>query len=82
MIKDELEKGADGGWQPIETAPKNWPRILVWSIEMGPCVASREWRNESPDVIEWGVVNDITVTPTHWFNTGMLINPNIAGLEP
>lgn len=53
-------------WQPIETAPRG-PRIWVWEPDgLGQCVASAGWLNETPDVIEWQVVNDITCNPTHW----------------
>jgi hypothetical protein len=57
---------AESQWMPIETAPR-YGRVLVWGDpHMGRCVASAGWRNETPDVIRWEVVNDIVVSPTHW----------------
>ena len=52
-------------WQPIETAPR-YGRILVWSPDIGQCVASAGWDTETPDDIRWGIVNDIYVEPTLW----------------
>ena len=52
-------------WQPIETAPKG-DRILVSGTEIGACVASAGWDNETPDKIRWEVVNEIIVNPTYW----------------
>jgi len=54
-----------GEWQPIESAPKHG-RILVTGTEIGTCVASAGWRNDAADDVLWEVVNDITVSPTHW----------------
>ncbi len=58
-------KNAHTTWQLIETAPKGG-RVLVTGTEIGPCVASQEWKNGAPDGNRWGVVNDIFVHPTHW----------------
>lgn len=52
-------------WQPISTAPLG-PRILTYDPEIGQTVASAGWRNESPEVIKWEVLNDITINPSHW----------------
>lgn len=52
-------------WQPIETAPR-FGRLLVRTPEIGTCVASAGWLNETPEEIRWEVVNDIYVNPTHW----------------
>ena len=52
-------------WQLIETAPR-FVRILVCGTEIGTCVASAGWDNETPHKVRWEVVNDILVTPTHW----------------
>ena len=52
-------------WQPIETAPKG-ERILVAGTEIGICVASAGWDNETTDKIRWEVVNEIIVNPTCW----------------
>jgi hypothetical protein len=52
-------------WQPIETAPR-YGRILIWMDKVGMCVASAGWDNETPDLIRWEVINDITAAPTHW----------------
>jgi len=54
-------------WLPIETAPR-YGRILVMGTDIGICVASAGWDNETPEKIIWGVVNDIEVTPTHWMS--------------
>lgn len=53
------------GWMSIETAPKG-KRILVFSAEIGRCVASAGWNTDTPEAIRWEVVNDICVNPTHW----------------
>ena len=63
-------------WQPIETAPRG-PRVLVWSPDIGRCVASAGWRNETPDLVQWEVVNNIVCTPTHWMPL-----PPTPGAEP
>lgn len=52
-------------WQPIETAPR-YGRILVLTREIGMCVASAGWDNDTPDKIRWEVINSIVVEPTHW----------------
>ena len=52
-------------WQDISTAPRGG-RILVWSPDIGQCVASAGWDTETPDDIRWGVANDIYVEPTLW----------------
>jgi hypothetical protein len=67
-IEAELAKPEQGEvWLPIETAPR-YGRILVTGTDIGACVASAGWDNETPEKIRWGVVNDIEVTPTHWMS--------------
>lgn len=38
----ELAERREGGWQPIETAPKNHLPVLAWSLETGRVVAFRD----------------------------------------
>lgn len=70
--------GAEVGWRPIETAPR-FGRILVKTEEIGFCVASAGWDNETPEKIRWEVVNGIEVTPTHWMP--LTPPPGIVGKE-
>jgi hypothetical protein len=65
IVAPSSPKVEPAGWQPIETAPRGG-RILVRAPGLGPCVASAGWRNETPDVIVWEVINDITCEPTEW----------------
>lgn len=61
-------------WKPIETAPRHG-RILVTGTDIGTCVASAGWNNDTPDDIRWEVVNDIVVHPTHWMPLPTWIQP-------
>lgn len=53
-------------WQPIETAPKDGTRVLVYCRYAGRLVAGAEWRHSEPRAIQWEAVNGVIVTPTHW----------------
>lgn len=53
-------------WQPIETAPKDGTRLLVFDPDVGRIVAGAGWDNDTPAQIRWEVMNDICVCPTHW----------------
>ena len=64
-MRDREALAQPQGWQPIETAPR-YGRVLVTGTDIGTCVASAGWSNDTPDDIRWEVVNDIVVTPTHW----------------
>jgi hypothetical protein len=73
----EREKQAEQepvAWKPIETAPRHG-RILVTGTDIGTCVASAGWNNDTPDDIRWEVVNDIVVHPTHWMPLPTWIQP-------
>lgn len=62
---EQQPAGEPVAWMPIETAPR-YGRILVSGTEIGVCVASAGWDNETPEQIRWEVVNGIVVAPTHW----------------
>jgi len=55
-------------WQPIETAPKDGRRILVYA-ETWPEIAVAEWRDKGITLEGWRLhpFNDIDPEPlTHW----------------
>lgn len=62
---------AGPGWRPIETAPKDGTRILVWSEFRGNMAASMHEKTTC-DLTYWndlnggGWVRHTWATPTHW----------------
>lgn len=55
-------------WQPIETAPKDGTRILVFGPYCGglPIMATSKWLPWTEDRVEKGCWYANGVAPTHW----------------
>lgn len=68
-LEAALARAEGAGWQPIETAPKDGTRILVWIGDDFPMVA--KWK-ESKYGSWWNPCEDLIAdvlgacAPTHW----------------
>lgn len=64
------------GWLPIETAPKDGTRVLVYATLRGASLSGRDWKK---DLGKWVVIaaweeeynvwwdgSQCTLEPTHW----------------
>jgi hypothetical protein len=59
---EESMKDANGGWQPIETAPKDETRVLIFTPIEGISTASFAYGDQWDD----GINIPPLPTPTHW----------------
>lgn len=79
-------------WQPIETAPKDGQRLLLWDSYMG-CAAFGCYSPTSDDPFEsepyeWAAENyghdgcDGKIVPSHWMPLPEAPNMELTGAEP
>lgn len=51
-------------WQPIESAPKDGTRLILW-CEYG-CVLGFAHRTPKTRRLSWRLIFSTTIRPTHW----------------
>jgi hypothetical protein len=70
MTPTEIEPGDERGWQPIESAPRDWTDVLVFSPEHEGfnCqgVFSSFYDTESGQWLMYTAGGFEAIKPTHW----------------
>jgi hypothetical protein len=61
---EAADREANGGWQPIETAPKDGTMLLVRSPDMSPYPSAAKWSLSENRWVEY--VTSDWCDPTHW----------------
>jgi hypothetical protein len=67
-------------WQPIETAPKDGTRILLWVLsQYDPREAVGRWDSHGYWAIDY---NDVPCDPTHWMPLPAPPKEDVSAAEP
>ena len=53
-------------WRPIETAPRDGTRILVWTSAGAEIVSANDAHDPGAAVWDWLAVDCVRVVATHW----------------